>query len=102
MSGERPAILFYSGGVPGTLPPAYGLDPEDAATIVGGVDLALAAHISTLAADLVTHYAHQEQADRDSEAYFDAVQSRRRADEWLICHEEATFALSQIFQARAN
>jgi hypothetical protein len=98
----KPAILFFPCARPGSLPPAYDLDPEDSGAIVGGVELALALHISASAADLVAHYARQERADALDEAYFDAAESRRRADEWLTCHEEATTAAGQIFLLRLN
>lgn len=99
---HSPVILFFDTGVPGTLPDGYGLDPEDAGAIVGGVELALALHISASAADLVTHYALQEQVDVRDERHFDAVQSRKRADEWLTCHEEASTAAGHIYQTRLN
>lgn len=43
---RRPSILFFDSACPGSLPPAFGLDPEDSVTIVGGVEFALALHIS--------------------------------------------------------
>lgn len=102
MSADRPSILFFDTARPGTLPAAYDLDPEDSGAIVGGVEMALALHISLVAADLVVHYAHQEIDDQQHGQHFDAVQSRRRADEWLTCHEESAAAAGQIYLTRMN
>jgi len=99
---RRPSILFFDSACPGSLPPAFGLDPEDSVTIVGGVEAGLARYISATAADLAAHYTLQGEGDIESGDYFLAATSRRRADDWLTCHEEASAALCQIYLARAN
>lgn len=99
---RRPSILFFDSARPGTLPPAFDLDPDDAGTIVGGVEFALALHISARAAELVEHYALQEFSDRNLGDHFGAARSRRLADEWLDCHEASATAASDIYQARLN
>ena len=96
-------ILFFDCGQPGgTLPPSYDLDADDASAIVGGVDYALAFHIAAVAAELTVHYALMAQGDADQGDHFEATRSRRRADEWLTCHEEANAALGAIYYARLN
>lgn len=75
---RRPSILFFDSACPGSLPPAFGLDPEDSVTIVGGVEFALALHISLVAADLVEHYTHQEIDDRQRSLHRPAPKGRKR------------------------
>lgn len=99
---NKPVILFFETARPGTLPPSFGLGAEDAALIVGGVEGGLARYISATAADLVAHYTLQGEGDIQAGDYFLAATSRRRADDWLTCHEEASAALCQIYLARAN
>lgn len=99
---NKPVILFFETARPGTLPPSFGMGPEDAALIVGGVEAGLAHYISAAAADLAAHYTLQGEGDIESGDYFLAATSRRRADDWLTCHEEASAALCQIYLARAN
>lgn len=95
-------ILFFDQAQPGTLPASYDLDADDAATIVGGVEYALAFHIAAIAADLTMHYALLAQADTSDGDLFEATRSQQRANEWLACHEEANAALGAIYYARLN